>query len=342
MDMDGSFLCPANHPANLDHPPIRILKLVIREHNQEVMDLRSLACFVAVADHLHFRKAAERLNITQPALSQRIRTLEEDVGAALLERDRRHVALTPAGKAFLEPARAAIANAAHAKVEALRGVRGEVGRLRLGFTVIAFYGLLPQAVRRYRSRFPDIVVELAEMNSPALERALSTGDMDLGILHPPIETPRLSIRMLPAQKLLLAMPEDHPLAYQTIIGVHELEGQPFLIAPRSIGPSIYDRVIALFRQQGFSPNIVQHVTPMTTLTGLVAAGTGMGFVTEGVAGVGRPGVVFRPVTPSPPEMPVAAAWLGQAPSAAAARFLDEVIELTEAQQLEENTCRRSD
>lgn len=291
------------------------------------MDIRSLACFVAVAEDLHFRRAAERLNITQPALSQRIRTLEHEVGARLLERDRRRVVLTPAGAAFLEPARAAVASVLQAKTQAERAVGGEVGRLRLGFTVIAFYSALPEAVGQYRSRFPDVAVELSEMNSPMLERSLTTGDIDLGILHPPVETPHLTLRPLRSQRLVLALPEHHVLARQQTIRVHQLRGEPFLMAHRHIGPNIYDRIIALFRSEDFSPNIVQDVSPMTTLVGLIAAGTGMGFVTEGIANAARPGVVFRPVSPSPPEMPIAAAWIGPAPTPPAERFLDLVASL---------------
>lgn len=294
------------------------------------MDIRALACFIAVAEDLHFRRAAERLNITQPALSQRIRALEEEIGTALLERDRRHVLLTAAGTAFLEPARVAVASAARATAEAHRAVRGEVGRLRLGFTVIAFYGLLPEAVRVYRSRFADVVIELAEMNSPALESALTAGELDLGILHPPVERRKLSLRPLPSQRLVLALPEDHRLAAKQTIRITDIGQEPFLIAPRNIGPNIYDRVIALFGEQGLSPNIVQHVTPMTSLVGLVAAGAGLGLVTEGIATAIRPGVTFRPVDPAPPELPMAASWLGPAPSAAAERFLDIVAELAEA------------
>jgi DNA-binding transcriptional LysR family regulator len=294
------------------------------------VDIRSLACFVAVAEGLHFRRAAQRLNLTQPALSQRIRVLEEEVGAELLERDRRRVALTPAGAAFLGPARAAVAHANAAKALALRAVRGEVGQLRLGFTVIAFYyGVLPEAVRTFRTRFPDVAVELAEMNSPALETAIAAGDVDVGVLHPPFATPGLVARPLPDQDFVLALPAAHRLAAKSVVSIAELEDEPFLIAPRAIGPSIYDRVIALFRGQGISPRIIQEVTPMTTLAGLVAAGTGMGFVTTGIAAVARPGVAFRPVRPAPPSLPMAAAWREPALCRSGERFLEIVAGLVD-------------
>ena len=214
-----------------------------------------------------------------------------------------------------------------AKGQAQRALRGEVGRLRLGFTVIAFYGSLPEAVRIFRTRFPDVVVELAEMNSPKLEAALAAGQIDIAVLHPPLTTPHLVAQQLPAHKLVLALPESHRLVGKTKVTVADLEGEPLLIAPRDIGPSIYDRMIALFQAHGFSPRIAQEVTPMTTLAGLVAAGVGLGFVTEGISRLVRPGVTFRPVVPEPPRLPMAAAWRKPALSDAGKRFLEVVAEL---------------
>ncbi|MCO4319494.1 LysR substrate-binding domain-containing protein [Phyllobacterium sp. 21LDTY02-6] len=291
------------------------------------MDIRSLECFIVVAEELHFHRAAARLNITQPALSQRIRALEHEVGVALLERDRRSVSVTAAGSAFLGPARTALASARNAGAEALRAARGEVGRLRLGFTVIAFYGFLPEAVRVFRERHPDVLVELAEMNSPSLEAALVAGSIDIAMLHPPIEMPGLSLTAMPSQRLVLAMPANHPLAASPVVSVKDIGGAPFLAAPRHIGPHFYDRVIAMFREQDVALNIVQEVSPMTTLAGLVAAGAGMGFVTEGIAALRRPGIVYKSVTPQPPELPLAAAWMGKEPTAVSRRFMAVVDEL---------------
>ena len=288
------------------------------------MDIRALKCFVAVAETLHFRRAAERLHLTQPALSQRIRALEDEVGVALFERDRRRVALTAAGSAFLGPARTAAEQADLAGKQARRAAHGEVGRLRLGFTVIAFYGALPEAVRAFRERYPDVAVELSEMNSPAVEAALAAGDIDVGVLHPPLAMGGLSQHDLPNTPLLLALPAGHPLARRKSIPVKALEDQPLLIAPRSIGPSIHDRLIGLFQAEGFSPNLVQEVTPMTILAGLVATGAGMGFVTEGIAHASRPGVVFRPVVPAAPSLPLALAWRGLELPPAGRLFVEEV------------------
>ncbi|WP_459615828.1 LysR family transcriptional regulator [Bordetella sp. 2513F-2] len=288
------------------------------------MDLRALQCFIAVADTLHFRRAAERVHLTQPALSQRIRALEDALGVALFERDRRRVALTAAGQAFLGPARASVAQAELARRQAQQAARGELGRLRLGFTVIAFYSALPRAVRQFRERYPGVQVDLLEMNSPAVEQALSRGEIDLGVLHPPVAEPDLVCHPLPDSRLVLALPAGHPLARRKVIPVQALAGQPLLIAPRQVGPSIYDRVIGMFQTHGFSPDIVQEVMPMTVLVGLVATGAGIGFVTEGIAAATRPGVVFRPVRPEPPRLPLAMAWRAPALTRAGELFVAQV------------------
>jgi DNA-binding transcriptional LysR family regulator len=285
------------------------------------LDLRSLACAAAVAETLSFRRAAARLNIAQPALSQRIRVLEGEIGVALFQRDRRGVVPTAAGEAFLEPARRAVELAALARRRARDAARGEAGRLRLGFTVIAFHGFLPEAVRLFRQRHPEVTIDLTELNSPALERALASGEIDLGVLHPPVSTPGLSMQALPDDPLVLALPEGHTLAASASICVRDLAGVPFLLAPRQIGPSIYDRIIALFQGEGVTPSIVQEVMPMTSLVGLVSAGVGIGFVTQGISRGARPGVTFRPVHPPAPTLPLAAAWYGDRPSPQAERFL---------------------
>ena len=135
------------------------------------------------------------------------------------------------------------------------------------------------------------------------------------------------VQPLPDEKLVLALPAAHPLARAVTVMASDLEGEPMLIAPRTVGPSIHDRMIAFFRSQGFSPDIVQEATPMTTLAGLVAAGVGVGFVTEGIATAVRPGLVFRPVEPEPPKLPLAAAWRGPALSKSGELFLEIVAEL---------------
>lgn len=193
--------------------------------------------------------------------------------------------------------------------------------MRLGFTVIAFYTVLPRAVQRFRSRYPDVRIDLQEMNSPAVEEALAADVIDLGILHPPVSATALATLDLPAEPLVLAVPAGHPLAASAELTFEDLNNVPLLVAPRWVGPAVYDRVMACFAAADVSPRIVQDIFPMTTLVGLVSAGAGVGFVTRGVARATRPGVRFVAVTGAP-SLPVAAAWMAPCPTPPAQRFIE--------------------
>lgn len=285
------------------------------------MDLRALECFVAVAEELHFRRAAARVNLTQPALSMRIRALETSLGIALFDRDRRHVRLTNAGVALLDHARAAVRHV-HAGRDAVRLVAsGRGGRLRLGFSVIALHGVVPRAVRTYRARYPEVEIALRELNSPDQERALAAGDIDVGVLHPPLVTAGLATAPLAHETLVLALPADHSLAKQPRVSVRDIAGEPFLIAPRAVGPHLYDAIVAVFHRHGVAPNIVQEATPVTTLLGLVEAGIGIGFVPAAFSSAPRPGAVFRPLLEPAPRLPLAAAWRENEETAAVRNFV---------------------
>jgi DNA-binding transcriptional LysR family regulator len=287
------------------------------------MDLRSVECFLRVAETLHFARAATELHLSQPALSQRIKTLEREVGVPLLARNRRGVRLTAAGEAFIEPAHSAVQHGRHAVDIARRAASGGQGRLRLGFTVIASYTWLPRAVQEFRAACPDVTVELTEINSPGVEDALHARDIDIGILHPPLERAELQQYPLPDEPMMLALPVGHSLAGATRLTFGDLSGQPMVVAPRAVGPVLFDKLVGCFRAAGVEPAVVQEATPMTTLAGLVAAGAGIGFVTRGIASATRPGVVFCQVDGAP-GVPMSAAWIGDRPPPTARRFLDVV------------------
>lgn len=297
------------------------------------MDIRSLTCFIAVAEELHFHRAATRLHITQPALSQRISALEQEVGVALLERNRRGVQLTAAGTAFVDYARRAVHDAQAAKRNAQRAAQGETGRLELGYTVIASYGIVPAAVQRYREQYPLVTIELNEMMVPAQEAALTARQIDLGILHPPLDATGLATLALPGEELVLALPSTHRLAAVEPIPLEEIAGERLLIAPRRIGPRIYDQIIDACRNAGFTPTIAQEAAPMPTLIALVAAGAGVGFVARGLTVIRRPGIVYRELANPMPRLPVAAAWRDGDLPPPAARFLEVLASLVKPGEL---------
>jgi DNA-binding transcriptional LysR family regulator len=165
-----------------------------------------------------------------------------------------------------------------------------------------------------------VTVDLSEMNSPATEEALVRGDIDIGVLHPPLARDQLTVRTLPAEPMVLAVPAGHRLVQRADITFADLGGEPLLAAPRAVGPVLFDSLIARYRAAGVEPLIAQEATPVTTLAGLVATGAGIGFVTRGVARATRPGVVFREVAGAP-QVPMAAAWLGSDPGPTASAFL---------------------
>ncbi len=286
------------------------------------MDVRTLECFIAVARELHFRRAAAQLNLSQPALSQRIRSLEQIVGVPLFERNQRNVALTPAGKEFLAPAEATVASANVAMARARRAMRGELGRLRLGYTTIAIHSRLPEAIRQFKARYPDVTLEVVERNSPSLEAALATDDIDLAILHPPLDTPMIATLSLPDLRIVAAIPAGHPLAQRDVVAIADLDNEPLIGPSLASAPHISQRMLERFRAAGVVPNITQRVSPMTSLICLVAADLGIGFVTEGVAVARRPDVVYRALRPEPPGLPIAVGWLEPRLIETGQRFLE--------------------
>lgn len=274
------------------------------------MNLKALEVFVAVAEELHFRKAAVRLHTTQPSVSAWIRTLETEVGSDLLERNRRGVRLTEAGAVFLGYARSALRQSSEGISRARRAARGEVGRLRLGYTPLASYAGMPGLVRLFRRSYPDAVVELTQLLSAELEEALAAEIVDIALLHPPLNTENdLEVLEFAPEELVLALPASSPLAELTEVPIGALEGQPVIGWPRTVGPYLYDRLILTFRQAGFGPKIVQEVSSMEVLIGLAASGIGCGFVARSLSVIQRPGVAYRPLVGSDlPTVPIALVW----------------------------------
>jgi len=274
------------------------------------MDLRHLRFFVAVAEELHFTRAAAREHVAQPHLSQEIRRLEREIGVQLFVRDRRHVNLTAAGKAFLVQARAVLAGAAEAVRAAQRAGRGETGSLRIGFASSVGFGsgVLTDAIRRYRAARPDVEILVHEMNSKEQVEAIGNGQLDIGLLHPPRPVePGLEIETLLAVPLAVALPEGHRLARRRSVALAQLSEDPWVIFPRWLAPGLHDSVMAACAAAGFAPRIVQETTRVTSMLSLVASGFGVSLVPVSVARVRLWGTLCRPLEDGL-ALPLALVW----------------------------------
>ncbi|MER6093539.1 LysR substrate-binding domain-containing protein [Streptomyces bluensis] len=273
------------------------------------MELRQLRYFVAAAEELHFTRAAARLGIAQPALSQQIRRLEAALGVELFSRTRRQVTLTPAGRAFLAEARGTLEQARRAARIARRTAAGELGPLTIGFVGSATDALLPRALPTLRARHPELKLVLRELTSAEQIDALARGGIDLGLLRPPSPLPPgLRTRLVAREPLVCALPADHPLTRHERLTATDLHGQPFVLFPRREGPWLYDLITAYCRgADGTLPTVVQEAVMMQTITALVAAGTGISLVPASQQAISREGLTYRPLA-DPPLTDLSAAW----------------------------------
>ena len=264
------------------------------------MELRQLRYFVAVAEELHFRRAAERLHISQPPLSQQIRSLEDELGFALLVRTRRRVELTAAGEAFLRDARSILGELDGAVATARRIDAGQTGRLRVGFVGSALLSLVPGTVERFRSSRPGVAIELRERSTVDQLRAVSAGVIDVGLVRPPIEDESgLRAATVLRERTVAALPAAHPLAALARVPLRRLAVEPLVLFPRAQAPGFHDLLIGALADTGTGPHVIQYAPEMLTIIGLVAAGTGVSLVPASVSRLALDGVAYRPVTGAP-------------------------------------------
>lgn len=266
------------------------------------MDFRQISCFVAVAEELHFGRAAARLNLSQPPLSQQIKGLEDRLRVRLFERNRRSVRLTPAGEAFL-PYAHQVLNAAAAGADAARRVAGgEIGELRIGYSASALYSdEVLATIARYRRRYPAVEIRLVENTTRTCTREVEAGRVDLAIVRGPLpETaegwPADRRIVVSRERLMVALPADHALAGRDRLALAELGDERFVIMARQFGTALNDLLDRLFAAAGLRPRIALETAEMASLLGLVGAGAGIAIVPEAVTGHRSGHVAFRPLT----------------------------------------------
>ncbi|TWC72609.1 LysR family transcriptional regulator [Pseudomonas sp. SJZ103] len=275
------------------------------------MELRHLRYFIAVAEELHFGRAAQVLGISQPPLSQQIQALEQEVGARLFERTNRRVELSEAGRLFLHEARLVLAQVDKAADVARRAQLGELGELKIGFTSSApFNSSIPQAIFAFRQAFPAVHLNLQEMSSTEVAESLVDESIQVGLMRPLPLPDSLTVIELMREPLVAVLNAGHPLVEGSESGLHlaQLAQEPFVFFPRTYGSGLYAQLLNLARDAGFSPHFAQEAGEAMTIIGLVAAGLGVSVLPASYQRIRIDGVVYRTLLD---QEAVTAVWLVQ-------------------------------
>jgi DNA-binding transcriptional LysR family regulator len=294
-------------------------------------ELRHLRYFVAVAEELHFGRAAKRLGIAQPPLSQQIRQLEHRLGVSLFSRTSRQVALTPAGEALLRGARRTLAEMGLAAAAARRAATGETDALRVGYTDSAALSVMPSAIRRFRSALPSVHLDLVEGSTAAQLDAVARDLIDLALVRGPVVQPAMRTEVVLREPFLVALPEHHPLGERETVELRALGAEPMVLFPRHLAPDFHDTISAMCRAAGFTPLVAYEGAEYQTILSLVAAGLGVSLVPRSVENLQRRGVVYRVIPDAPPRAEIAAVYRGENWSRPLEAMLDVLHEERDAQ-----------
>ncbi|MBO9354945.1 LysR family transcriptional regulator [Bordetella petrii] len=272
------------------------------------MDMRQLRYFVTVAEELSFRRAAERLHISQPPLSQHIKALEEEMGVLLFHRTRREVKLTEAGQAFLRETRVLLDQMRTAVNAAVRAGQSDVGVLRIGVATSALFHLVSQFQRLMDAHFPGVVPSFVDMVSAEQVKAVSMGLLDLGIVHARPDRTEVQRQLIYREPLVAVLPSQHRLAHQGGFQLSMLSEEPMVALRREHGPSIYDAIVACCYEAGFSPDIKHVARSPLTIFQMVRLGLGVSIVPASYASTGFSGVVFREFAQSAGQVRLELIW----------------------------------
>jgi DNA-binding transcriptional LysR family regulator len=272
------------------------------------MELRHLRSFVAVAEELSFRGAAEKLRMAQPPLSSQIKRLEQELGVRLLQRTTRSVSLTHAGRVFLDEARSVIAASAQAEQRARDAQHGVAGTLRVGLIAPVAGAWLAGILRRFRQRFPAVQLSLFDLTSTEQLTRLHEQQLDVGLLRPPIGYPELDYRFVGESRLVLALPAGHRLARKKHLQWQDFHDQELVLIHPSAQHGFYDAFFASCAKAGARPRPVQYANDIQTKMWLISAGFGIAPTTASLGEVRRPGLVFRALPPGLPPVQTVLAW----------------------------------
>lgn len=288
---------------------------------QARITLRMMEQFIAVAEELHFHRAAQRLNMSQPPLTHAIRKLEEDLGVTLIERGNRVLGLTPAGEMFVREARETIRQAEKTLIATVDVAEGRTGVLRLGYVGSALYGRLPDVIREFRASHPQVRLELREATTASQIAALRDGMLDIGILIPPLENAEDVVKTrFDQDRLCMALPEDHPLSQRSNLTLADLAAEPFILWPMDEGRSFHLQVIRLCASAGFVPMITQEAHGMHAVLSLVSVGGGVSVVPQSMSGFRGDQISYHPLFGTEPEFELVLGHRHLSPCARA--FLD--------------------
>jgi DNA-binding transcriptional LysR family regulator len=293
------------------------------------MELRHLRYVVAVAEELHFSRAARRLNMSQPPLSQQIQQLEDELGVKLFERSKRLVRLTEAGHLFIDEARRTLAQADYAAKVAIQAGRGGAGQLSIGATVALDGSILVAILRAFIHAHPNAHLVLRKMDTVSQIQALRDGRIDVGFLLPPVQDPALAVKKAWREEMVIALPEKHHLARRRTLPLRALIGEPYIMFSRNMHRDYHDQIVSFFQNSGASLNVVHEADTIHTTRILVAAGLGVSVLPAFSQADTRFGIAFRKIQGPAPQRIIEVAYRRDARSELLFSFLG-VVEATAA------------
>lgn len=291
------------------------------------MELRQIKYFITVAEELHFGHAASKLGIAQPALSQQIQQLEQELGGALLNRNKRSVSLTDGGKIFLTEAKVLLAQSLHAQELARQAFSGTIGELILGFVESATWDILPKVILNYRKQYPNVKITLRHLHTVKQINALQQGNIHVGIIGLPISDPNICCHKIKEDPFLVALPIDHPLSSMKEIFITDLAKENFVATNREAGPAYYDNMVKVCMDAGFSPSIVQTANEMVPILSLVSCGMGIALINESAKHL-RNDILYKPLRGTNQcAYQISLAWKKDNSSSVMKNFLEVVLDL---------------